>query len=223
MVAIGKTLLPEGTGEECGGDTDVCTDSRAHHRNAENRVPATHNHRRGVALSRWLTRDPIGYQGGINLYGYVDSSPVGNVDAEGLDPASVVAGVKKGGRDDVPGKMVIVRRIKHHSFNAYIYLLENKEGRPLHGSGYSVEEHISPPSDWSTSEGNFIPTNYGEVVDFVGYKKEPGHNITKTTVSYQTFTVRFRGKFYQLSTEHKLVVVVKCGTVTKVEDRVVKR
>ncbi len=35
-------------------------------------------------LGRWLTRDPIGYQGGINLYGYVNSSPVGNVDARGL-------------------------------------------------------------------------------------------------------------------------------------------
>ena len=28
-------------------------------------------------LGRWLTRDPIGYQGGINLYEYVQSSPVG--------------------------------------------------------------------------------------------------------------------------------------------------
>jgi hypothetical protein len=28
-------------------------------------------------------RDPIGYRGGINLYGYVNSSPVGNVDAGG--------------------------------------------------------------------------------------------------------------------------------------------
>ncbi len=35
-------------------------------------------------LGRWLTRDPIGYQGGINLYEYVQSSPVGNVDAAGL-------------------------------------------------------------------------------------------------------------------------------------------
>ena len=34
-------------------------------------------------LGRWLSRDPIGYEGGINLYGYVDSSPVGNVDAGG--------------------------------------------------------------------------------------------------------------------------------------------
>ena len=35
-------------------------------------------------LGRWLTRDPIGYQGGIDLYEYVQSSPVGNVDAAGL-------------------------------------------------------------------------------------------------------------------------------------------
>jgi RHS repeat-associated protein len=35
------------------------------------------------ALGRWLTRDPIGNRGGINLYGYVASSPVGNVDAAG--------------------------------------------------------------------------------------------------------------------------------------------
>jgi RHS repeat-associated protein len=35
-------------------------------------------------LGRWLTRDPIGYEGGINLYAYVASSPVGNVDAAGL-------------------------------------------------------------------------------------------------------------------------------------------
>ncbi len=34
-------------------------------------------------LGRRLTRDPIGYQGGINLYGYVDSSPVGLLDSSG--------------------------------------------------------------------------------------------------------------------------------------------
>ena len=36
------------------------------------------------ALGRWIGRDPIGYEGGINLYGYVGSSPVGAVDASGL-------------------------------------------------------------------------------------------------------------------------------------------
>ncbi len=35
-------------------------------------------------LGRWLTRDPIGYQGGINLYEYAGGDPAGNVDASGL-------------------------------------------------------------------------------------------------------------------------------------------
>ena len=84
MVATNKILLPERAGRGCGGETGTCTDSRVHRRSAENRAPTTRNHRRTVAFGRWLTRDPIGYRGGINLYGFVNSSPVGNMDAEGL-------------------------------------------------------------------------------------------------------------------------------------------
>ena len=83
MVAINKILLPECTGEGCGGDNEVCTDSRVHHRNAENRAPVTRNRRSAPILGRWLARDPAGYQGGINLYGYVESSPVGAADPNG--------------------------------------------------------------------------------------------------------------------------------------------
>ncbi len=41
-------------------------------------------------LGRWLTRDPIGYQGGINLYEYVGSAPVGNVDSTGMWYTTVI-------------------------------------------------------------------------------------------------------------------------------------
>jgi RHS repeat-associated protein len=33
---------------------------------------------------RWLTRDPIGFAGGVSLYGCVGGSPVGNADPSGL-------------------------------------------------------------------------------------------------------------------------------------------
>jgi RHS repeat-associated protein len=36
------------------------------------------------ATARWLTRDPIGYAGGSNLYGHVGGNPVGGVDPWGL-------------------------------------------------------------------------------------------------------------------------------------------
>ncbi len=35
-------------------------------------------------IGRFLSRDPIGLQGGINLYGYVENNPLNNSDASGL-------------------------------------------------------------------------------------------------------------------------------------------
>ena len=34
-------------------------------------------------LARWLTRDPLGYEGGINVYAYCEDNPIGNVDPMG--------------------------------------------------------------------------------------------------------------------------------------------
>ncbi len=35
------------------------------------------------SLGRWLNRDPLQEQGGINLYGYVNGDPLGYVDPDG--------------------------------------------------------------------------------------------------------------------------------------------
>jgi RHS repeat-associated protein len=41
---------------------------------------------------RWLTRDPIGYIGGTNVYSYVTNDPVGNYDPFGLRPPDFYTG-----------------------------------------------------------------------------------------------------------------------------------
>ena len=84
MVAINEILLPECTGEECGGDSDICMASRVHHRNAENRAPVARNHRSAPILGRWMEQGPAQYIDGANTYQFVVSNPVGNVDAGGL-------------------------------------------------------------------------------------------------------------------------------------------
>jgi RHS repeat-associated protein len=41
------------------------------------------------ALGRWLSRDPIGEAGGVNLYGYVGNDPLNEIDPLGLDARTV--------------------------------------------------------------------------------------------------------------------------------------
>ena len=47
------------------------------------------------AGGRWLTRDPIEYSGGMNVYAYVTNNPVNKVDPSGLDDDSLTASVKQ--------------------------------------------------------------------------------------------------------------------------------
>lgn len=52
--------------------------------------------------ARFITRDPIGYLGGMNLYGYVGGNPIGRVDPNGTDMYETlngwaVSGYQRGG------------------------------------------------------------------------------------------------------------------------------
>ncbi len=55
-------------------------------------------------VGRFLTRDPMGYAGGINLYGYTGNDPVNRLDPNGyMNPGAVFAGAGAGGGGIVLG------------------------------------------------------------------------------------------------------------------------
>jgi RHS repeat-associated protein len=60
------------------------------------------------ASGRWLSRDPIGEEGGINLYAYVGVDPVNSTDTLGLcGPACVIAaGAVVGGVSSAVGTLI---------------------------------------------------------------------------------------------------------------------
>ncbi len=63
----------------CANEIIYC----GHRFDAETQLYYVRNRTYNAVLGRWIQRDPIGYSGGINLYGYVESSPAGKVDPLG--------------------------------------------------------------------------------------------------------------------------------------------
>ncbi|MFN3652080.1 MAG: RHS repeat-associated core domain-containing protein [Armatimonadota bacterium] len=50
------------------------------------------------SVGRFISRDPIGYAGGLNLYGYCGNNPVGASDPSGLiSPEGILGGLLGGG------------------------------------------------------------------------------------------------------------------------------
>ena len=49
-----------------------------------------------AGTGRFLTRDPKGYGGGINLYGFTGNNPVNEMDPDGLDPLLTLNDFKEG-------------------------------------------------------------------------------------------------------------------------------
>ncbi|WP_437952510.1 RHS repeat-associated core domain-containing protein [Sorangium sp. So ce296] len=84
-------------------------------------------------LCRWLTPDPIGAGGGLNLYQYVLNNPVNLIDPEGLDPQR-------------PGQRLRTRYVTYEQFAAAV------------PEGYRAQ--IDPGRRWT---GLFSPDQQGGV------------------------------------------------------------
>ena len=88
-------------------ESDIATFGfTGHMENAELALVFTKYRAYDPETGRWLSRDPIGEEGGINLYGYVGNNPVNWVDPLGLETA-VQIGVRAPGSINVFGHAAI--------------------------------------------------------------------------------------------------------------------
>ena len=117
--------------------------------------------------------------------------------------------------NNTPAKFVIepAKTENHGPYSVFTYLLENSAGQALTGNGYGVQEHL-----WSersarhhahiahNSENRFVPLSGGEARDRVGYlqsaPRQRNYNV------YQTFTVSYGGRDYNLHTEFEHETVI---------------
>jgi RHS repeat-associated protein len=75
---------PYGLSSKLAGDLDTNISYTGHYRHWRSGLLLAPFRAYDPTLGRWLNRDPIGEDGGFNLYGYVRNNPVNGVDPLGL-------------------------------------------------------------------------------------------------------------------------------------------
>jgi RHS repeat-associated protein len=162
------------------------------------------------ASHRFLQTDPIGYQGGENLYRYAFDDPIDLSDPTGLCNAVGVScngGPPNG--PDTPDKFVVMYNQTENpngNLATFHYQLENSNGQQLTGFDYYALENLSNLNvngatvnnvqlQKQTSYGDPLPN--GQYIDDVGISQNKGVSLTVTID--QTFTVKYNGNTYDLS------------------------
>ena len=107
-------------------------------------------------LGRWLSRDPIGEEGGINLYGYVGDNPINSVDLLGWEALLII--YRDGGRDSAG----TIHAFENGKYIGYARVNEN---------GYQADRHGIPEGTYivlpkaNYEKGDSFPQGHPSITD----------------------------------------------------------
>lgn len=121
-------------------------------------------------LPEWLSRDPIGEAGGINLYGYVENNPINAIDPLGLDVVVIVGGPTD--ESYLGHAAIAVSGRGVYSFGT------------THPDGTSLADFLNEQSSKRTNVLYRIPTSPEEdqrIIDGFNRVRDAGYSILKNS------------------------------------------
>jgi RHS repeat-associated protein len=140
---------PWGRRTKIAGDLDADFGFTGHFYHSQSLLSLTLFRAYDPEFGRWLSRDPIGEQGGINLYGYALNNPVNWVDFNGLEVS--------GSYDISSGKLI---------------LTDNSSGEKYVSYGTSGTGNVKDAS--KSDQGPVPPGSYDIYIRPDGYPKGTG-------------------------------------------------
>ncbi len=144
---------------------------------------------------RFLTRDPIGYEGGINLYAYCANNPVDRTDVEGLSVTikyNVKAGVLVATDDDTHDHVTVTKVFSGRGSSTNnpkdeakedtgpiprgTYIIDTESGKNHYGPGYSQYRLYFEGTDKNLHYDNYArKLKNGKVITRGTHNLHPGH------------------------------------------------
>lgn len=120
---------PFGNTTKVSGDASLDFGYTGHYRHTVSNIYLAPFRAYDPAIGRWINRDPIGENGGLNLYGYLANQPISNTDSSGLQ-ADTIEVIKSDGIWDPSNYMRHL--LKHNVANKILGLKFIDDGVAVH-------------------------------------------------------------------------------------------